>query len=293
MALTEKQRERRPEEVGSSDSPAIAGVCPHRTIADVFYTKKPFRSEGTPTEAMETGNRLEGPLLDFAAEKLGVKIDRRGSYRVSKGRDGGILAANLDGPIVGKSEAVEAKYVGPAFAADWGPEGTDQIPASVIVQCQHQMYVADLDRVYVAAAIARYSLDWCLYVIERCEPLIDTIVDADVRFWNDYVLPGVCPPDVLPCLDTLKALVRVPDKVVKVPKALVMELDRARAARSFVNKQVEQVEAAMLKALGDAEAGDYGDKDKWVTCFRQTRAAHHVKESTFPALRHAKRKGNA
>lgn len=289
MALPEWIAEARRKHIGASDTPAILGVSPFKNAADVFYTKGEYQTEEVTTEAMETGNRLERPLLAFAHEKLGVEIETDDLFRVSEGRDGGIMSALLDGSIVGKPEAVEAKYVGPAFAPDWGPEGTDQIPAGVVVQCQHQMYVADLERVHVVAAIARYSLDWCLFLVERNEPLIDVIVDADVRFWNEYVLPGVCPPDVLPALDTLKALVRVADKVVKVPKALVKELDRARAARSFVDGQVKQVEAAMLKALGDAEAGDYGDKDKWVTCFRQTRAAHRVKESTFPVLRHCKR----
>lgn len=293
MALTETQRERRRHHIGASDTPAILGLSPWRNPADVFYTKGQYETEDVTTDAMETGNRLEGPLLDFAAEKLGVKIDRRGAYRVSRGRDDGILAAHLDGPIVDKPEAVEAKYVGPAFAADWGMEGSDAIPSHVIVQCQHQMHVAELERVHVVAAVARYSLDWCLYVVERNDPLIDVIVDADVRFWHEYVLPGVCPPDVLPSLDTLKALVRVPDKVVRVPKQLVKDYDQAHAAQSFVQKQVKRADAALIAALGDAEAGDYGDKDKWVTCMRQTRAAHHVKESTFPVLRHDKRKGNA
>lgn len=293
MALTEKRRQDRRKHIGASDTPAILGLSPFKNAADIFYTKGQYETEDAPTEAMETGNRLEGPLLDYAAEKLGVKIDRRGAYRVSKGCDDGILAANLDGPIVGKPEAVEAKYVGPAFAADWGPEGSDDIPSHVIVQCQHQMCVAGLERMHVVAAIARYSLDWCLYVVERNDPLIDVIVDADVRFWNEYVLPGVCPPDVLPCLETLKALVRVPDKVVKVPKQLVKDYDQAHAAKSFVEKQVKRADAALIAALGDAEAGDYGDPDKWVTYMRQLRKAYTVEASSFPKLQHAKRKGNA
>lgn len=293
MALTEKRRELRAQHVGASDSPALLGHHPQRNAADVFFTKGEYRTRDEPADYMQIGDWLEGPLLDFAAEKLDVKIDRRGSYRVSKGPDGGVLATNLDGPIVDRAEAIEGKYVGAKYAQDWGPEGTDDIPAGVVIQCQHQIYVAELDRVHVAVAIASYSLERRLYVVERHDALIDAIVDAGVRFWHDYVLAGVCPPDVLPKLDTLKALVRVPDKVVEVPKALVMELDRARAARSFVNRQVEQVEAAMLTALDDAEAGDYGDKDKWVTCFRVNRKAYSVPAGSYPKLLHAKRKGNA
>jgi len=290
MALTETQRERRRKHIGASDTPAILGLSPFRNPADVFYTKGQYATEDVTTDAMETGNRLEGPLLDYAAEKLGVEIDREDLFRISKG---GILAATLDGLVIGKPEAVEAKYVGPAYAADWGLEGTDQIPSHVIVQCQHQIYVAGLERVHVVAAIARYSLEWCLFVVERNETLIDTIIDADSRFWNDYVIPGVCPPDVLPALDTLKALVRVPDKEVQVPKQLVKDYEKAHAAQSFVKRQVERVDAALIAALGDAEVGDYGDPDKQVTYRRIDVAASVRKAYSYPKLQNAKRKGNA
>ena len=167
----------------------------------------------TQTAAMQTGNRLEGALIEFAQEELCAPI-KRNQYRVSHGRDAGILAANLDGIVLGKPEGVECKYVGQSMADQWGDPGTDQVPDHVIVQVQHAMYCAELDRMWVAAAVAGYSLDWRLYCVRRSKKLIAVIVEREMAFWTDHVLPRVPPTPGPPPLEVMAALRREPGTLI-------------------------------------------------------------------------------
>jgi len=179
MPITEHQRQARRSKLGSSDAPAIVGVSPWLTAQQVYWSKKVDQPD-TGTASMATGNRMEKPLVEFAEDELGVKAIRN-QYRVSKGSDGGVLAANIDALIAGcPYEAIECKYVGQDSAGDWGQVGTDEVPEHVIVQVQHQMHCANLERVWVAAAVAGYSLDWRLYCVERHDVLIKAIVRQEM-----------------------------------------------------------------------------------------------------------------
>ena len=272
MPITVKQREQRRRHIGSSDAPVICGMSPYKTtMADIFYQKMGSDADIEVTEAMKAGNRLEPAIIDYVCEVLGVESHRSNLSRISGDfRDKGICSANFDSWIRGRPrEAIEAKYVGPAFADDWGEPGTDQVPEHVIVQTQHQMYVADLDRVYVGAAIARYRLEWAYYVVERHDGIINAMVDQETAFWRNHVLPKIPPEDSLPSVEILKALDRTPDKIVDIDSAIVTRWDTLRELRLGAERAEKAAMVILLNELGDAEAGDYGNPDRYFTYLPQ------------------------
>jgi predicted phage-related endonuclease len=161
-----------------------------------------------------------------------------------------------------RPEAVEAKYVGPQSTADWGAEGTDEVPDHVIIQVQHQMYVGDLDRVWVAAALAGYRLEWRMYCVLRSDPLIRVLVERELAFWWDHVAKGMPPNNEPPPIEVLKALRREPDKVIDLPEHVGCLWDYRLAAaekRKEEEREYETATAALLAQLGDAEAGRLAD----------------------------------
>lgn len=260
MPITARQRLARRNHLGSSDAPAIVGLSPWRTPADVYYSKV-YESDDQTTEAMETGNRLEPAILDFAAERLGVAL-RRNVSLVSSGRDGGIMAANFDAIVCDRAEAVEAKYVGPNSVQDWGAEGTDEVPDHVNLQVQHQMYVADLDRVWVAAAIAGYGLEWRLYVVPRSAAIIGALVDREIEFWRRHVTPRCPPESSAPSIEVLKLLRRTPGSCVDLGEeaaALWLQREFAAEQRKNANADYEDATAKLLAMLGESEAGRLPD----------------------------------
>lgn len=261
MPITARQRLARRNHLGSSDAPAILGLSPWRSRGDVYYSKVLDAEDAEATEAMETGNRLEAPLLEFAAERLGVKL-RRNQHRVSDGRDGGILAANFDALVCDRPEAVEAKYVGPNAAGEWGQEGTDEVPDHVNLQCQHQMYVGGLSRVWVAAVVAAYRLEWRMYMVPRSPAIIAAMVDREIEFWRRHVTPRCPPESSAPSIEVLKLLRRTPGSCVDLGEeaaALWLQREFAAEQRKNANADYEDATAKLLAMLGESEAGRLPD----------------------------------
>lgn len=253
--ITPRQRELRRSHLGSSDMPALVGVDPYRTAADVWLQKTADIAE-TGSGASLLGQVCESAALQLAAKELGVRLDRRNTYRVSK--QDPVFAANVDGLVTGLPWAIEAKttgLTGPTPEKEmWGEPGTDEVPERVIVQCQHQMFVADLEQVWVAAVIGQRG--FVLYRVPRNEQLIAHLRGVGSHFWHQHVEPKVAPPGSVPSLELLQSLRRQPNKLIELDAALVRSWSEARDQRLAAEKREEEVKRELLAALGDAEAAD-------------------------------------
>lgn len=272
MPITEAQREQRRNFIGSSDMPAIMGVDSYRNAADVYYAKLGALDDGDDTnDAAEAGNYLEPAILAWAADKLNVSI-RRNQRRVR-----GVFAANIDAMIVDRPEALEAKTTGlynpMFFGEEWGDEDTSQVPPRVLIQTHHQMYVASLERVWVPALINGRGLQ--LFRIERDETLIERIEDAGVTFWNEHVLKGIPPKEAVPSMETLKRIIRTPEKVASLDADTLLAYQKAKEEAKAAEAALDAAKAALIAALGDAEQGE--SKVGIVTYLEQSRSSVDTK----------------
>ncbi|MBE3134797.1 MAG: YqaJ viral recombinase family protein [Acidobacteria bacterium] len=248
MPITPHQRRRRQKRIGSSDAPALAHVCPFHTEADVYWSKVTELPDDA-TAPQRTGNRLENALIDYAAEELGVSVVR------NQTRVAGVMGANLDALIKGKREAIEAKQVSSWMAAGWGQPGTAEVPENVLVQVQHQMAVAELDRVWVAVLIARQSFDWALYSVPRDDVLIRELTALETEWWNRHVMAKLPPDGSAPPLAVLKALRREPENVIDLDVDaldILAEWQSARGAKKVAEDREEYALKEILQAMGDA-----------------------------------------
>lgn len=261
MPITPQQREDRRKSIGSSDSAAIAGVMPIRpsgaawkTAADV-YMEKVYGTDDETSEAAELGNWLEPLLVAWAGDELGFEVERD----ISVMGPCGLLAANLDGRLKGRREGIEAKSSGIIWAGavsdEWGESETDQVPNHVAVQCQHQMYAAELDIVHVPTLLGGRGR--VMFHVPRNEKMIADIVDIDQAFWNDHVLTRI-PPAAQPSLSVAKRVRRVPNTTKEIPPELYARVLDSRDARLNAEDVEKQVKADFLLALGDAEAATCG-----------------------------------
>jgi len=280
MPITELQRQQRRKFLGSSDSPIIMNLSPFKkTASDIYWSKvAPLIEDNTP-EYMQIGNWLEGPLLQWAAQELGVEIDTNPAdlfcvAHEGEGKD--LFAANHDSLIQHKMgqprEGIEAKYANGEMAQEYGEPFTDQIPYHVIVQVQHQMYVSQLSRVYVALAVpSYYAIDRSLYIIQRDEELIKTIVNFGRQWWYEHIEAKI-PPDGqgVPPLYVLKALDRRAQAQIRLPEEAVQWANNRIGLKQQVKAlsvDIEDIDAKLIHALSDAEIGLLPDGRK-VTYFR-------------------------
>lgn len=253
LALSEAHKKRRKRYLGASEVPAVLGVSPWKTASDVYYSKTAeLESRDKVTHAINSGNLLEVAVLDFAQQEVG-KI-KRNQFRVSKERKW--AAATLDALVVDQpGEGVEAKTTG--NSAGWGEEGTDQIPLYYIAQVQWQMYVAQLHKVWVPCLMPDFALRFKLYVVERDEELIGSIVERCEDFWVNNVLACAPPPDSVPAPRTLQRMRRVPAKVAPVPDGLVKDWQDKKNLLKEARAAERDSRVKMLEQLGDAEVGTY------------------------------------
>lgn len=262
--------------MGSSDAAAICGVDEDRSRFDVF-AEKVYGLDEIPVKEgpIARGNRYEPLLLDWAEQEMGVRIERNVSVR----HPDGIRAANLDGLIVRVAghrsddgrQGVEAKFT--SLSHKFGEAGTDEIPEKVLVQAHHQMLVADLELVWVPVLLARFGrIGEEMFKVRRNEDLIRAIVAMEDEFWETYVLPKIPPPaDPPPALEVLKRIRRVPGSVAVLDPVLVELWEDAKLGAKIASEREEATKAKVLASLGNSEAGDYGDSEKWLTYYRQSR----------------------
>ena len=186
MPITQAQRLERQQYLGSSDLPIILGISPYsKTANDIYWSKMAPVPEDKGPEYLSTGNYMEGVLIRYAADELGQEIitdPDRLHFVATEGPAKGLFAANLDGLLADGSAAIECKYCNAEYAEGYGQEGSDEVPDHVLVQVQHQMYCAKLNVVWVAVAMAGYSLTMKLYRVQRDEELIRTIVNFGVKW---------------------------------------------------------------------------------------------------------------
>lgn len=268
MSITPEQREQRRGYLGSSDMAPIMDLSPYKqTGVDIYWSKVAEKLPDEETDCQSVGTWLEGPLVEWAAEELGVEVttDPDDLRKVATVGDGaGVFAANNDALILGKDAGIEAKFASGDLAKGYGEAGTDEIPDHVIVQTQHQMYCSDLQVVYVALATpSYYGLDRRMYTVPREDALIEQLVTFGMDWWNKYVVTKTPPgPNATPPLYVLKALHREKGKVVdlgEIGADLVEFFEQYKAEEKECKSRKDKKKAEIIFALGDAEIGKLPD----------------------------------
>lgn len=283
--ITTEQRTLRKKYIGSSDAAAILGLDPYRSAADVWYDKTGRDLGFDGNEATERGDDIEPALLNYAERKLEVTLERNVMV-VSKLMPE--LAANLDGfaptlvaPIEGKSTCIEE---------GWGEVGTDQVPDRVLTQVHHQMFVVGPEcRVaYVPVVFPAYRrFDFRLYRIDRNNDLSEMVATACADFLLKFIQTDIRPDDFRPSIEVLKRARRQPGVVAPVAFDLYQAWAANREARLAAEKREKLSQAALIAALGDAEAGELPDGSVF-TYLETKRAGYTVAPTVFRQLRPCK-----
>lgn len=274
--ITPDQKLLRSKLLGSSDSPAVLGLDPYRSAADVFLEKTGRVDPFAGNENTDRGNLLEGAVLDWAETQLNEKFQRNVFVHIE-----GDLCANLDAAF--SKGVVEAKTS--VLSENWGDDGTDQIPENVMAQVHHQFAVTGYEFGYVAVLLPVFRrFDFRLYPIECDRKLRDFVAEQGIAFMDKYVRRDTPPPNVIASMDVLKRMKRVPKKVVPIAADLACAYLKSKAAVDSARDQADELYRQIVASLGDAEGAEY---DGGAFTFLETeRKGYAVAESTYRTLRH-------
>lgn len=251
MPLSAEDLAKRRNFVGASDAPAVAGEDPYRKPLDVYLEKKGLL-ERTPNDAMELGNVIERPVLDWFARRRGVELVFPSTQMHP---EHSFIAATPDAIIPAEDTGVQVKLVGPGMLRHWDE---DTVPPWVEIQVQTEMEVVRVKRTIVLAVLGGTKPRE--YIVERDPDFGAAIVELCRRFWTDFVEADVCPP-----VDESDAAKRYLEQ--RYPRAargllappppgleeIVVAYDRARAAEAEAQKAKDLAGNRLRALIGDAE----------------------------------------
>ena len=280
MPITAEQRERRKLAIGSSDAAAILGLSPYKTRYDVYAEKTGLLvEEAEAGPAAEAGTMFQDGVLNWAERSLG-KLKRDVTIPAP---DGLPIVANVDAIVEADGSPAEAKTAGlfSPLNEEWGEEGTDQVPAPYIVQTHIHMLVTKKSTCHLPAFLA--GRGFVMFDVALDRELMSLMIARCEDFWNENVLKRVPPDDSILSLGVAKRLKRTPSKTVPVDAAVVAAWMKARDERLSAEKADKAAQAALLTALGDAEAGE---SELGIVTYNLTeRKAYEVKATSFRTLR--------
>lgn len=237
--------------IGSSDAPAVLGVCPHKkTRLAVYLDKIGPRPERQTRRTF--GNDLEPLIARWYSEKTGVEIVEH--QHLAECEVHPWMRASVD-CIRADGRAVELKALGIFQANNFQARDGDweRLPASWLVQCHHQMVVLDHDVIDMAVF---YPLEVRTYTIPRSEKLAVLIVDLTGELWE-------CVCDRIPprTVDQRDAD-RLEEAYPRARGEIVLEgPEFIEAARLWEADKDKAAKALILDAMGEAAVAELPNGD--------------------------------
>lgn len=251
--------------LGGSDIGAILGLSPYRTAVDVWMDKTGRAAGQDETLQMRFGTYAEEFVAREYTAKTGRAVQRFTSMLHHQSAP---IIGNVDRLVIPEGAKVashkgevrtdrglECKTAS-AFASfnsdEWGEEGTDQVPASYLVQCATYMALTGCPRWDLAVLFGNQEVR--IYNLARDLDLEAEIINRASEWWMNHVIADVAPEPSN--MHDCKALFpRVEEKTIEAGDDL---LAWARVAEDAAKKAAEYQDIAngakthLLAAMGNA-----------------------------------------
>lgn len=189
--LSPEQIQARHASIGGSDIGAVLGVNQYRSALDVFNEKtgRVMPADLSDNQRVHFGNVLEDIVAQEYGRRHGVNVRRRNL--TTRHSSTPWMTANIDRSVDGERKVLECKTADAWTYKNWGPDGTDQVPDSYLLQCAWYMSVLGYDLADLAVLIG--GNDFRTYYFERDHDLEEMVVRKAGEFWFGNVIAGVPP----------------------------------------------------------------------------------------------------
>lgn len=260
--------------IGGSDAPAVLGLSPRATPFEVWLDKtSALPSSSHEDETMVWGRVLEPAIRGEYQRRSDAQVVEVGLLRHP---DFPWLICSPDG--VSGERILEIKTA--RHGAEWGDQGTDEIPLHYLVQAHHLLIVSGAAVVDVAVLIA--GSEYRLYHVEPDTALHTQIIDQEWDFWHNRV-ERHDPPPVRTIGDAVRRWGRLAraGAVVATPP-LVSAVESLRQVKTSLKegeRHFDELKLGIMAALGDAGDTLIDDAGQVLATWKLTkgRAAYTVK----------------
>lgn len=240
--------------IGGTDAGAIIGKNSYKTPQQVWDRIQGLvpDDDGNGNMALVRGKVLEPYVLQRYPEQTRRRVEpcellNHSEHPFLHARPDGVITGGLrvamDGPGI-----LEIKVPGSFNFREWKLNGIDE---SYYAQIQHYMYVTGF-KWGAFAVLNPDTFELWEFDVERDEPFLAHMVDACVRFWNEYVETGIRPPSAAAVVEQVWPKANIGGEAVTMdtPEA-VRVLERLQEATAKFNEAKHGKELAEndVKAL--------------------------------------------
>lgn len=184
--------------IGGSDAAAIVNMSPWSNPYKLWGEKiGAIQPEDISNQTrVYLGTLKEDSVATAFEHYSGKKVQRCGMFQSVECP---FMLATPDRLVVGENAGLECKTTEVWNREYWEDE---KIPDSYYVQVLHYMAVCGFDTMYIACMIGNSDFIWKTIKREDVIEDITSLVEAEKKFWNEYVVPQVAPP--VDCSDACK-----------------------------------------------------------------------------------------
>ena len=241
----------RKKSIGGSDAGALMDMNPWSSPLTLYADKKGLTSPKETTEAMRLGTDLEEYVASRFCEETGKRV-RKDNF-MWQDDECDFITANVDREVVGENAGLECKTMN-SFAG-YDLESGD-VPSQYYCQCQHYMMVKGYERMYLAILVFQKGI--YVLTVERNEPFITELREAEISFWREYVEKGLMPAPSGNDMETVKEIYPAAISGEMSLEGADREIRRIReldkAIKDFKTEQ-ERIKAGLCARLGDYAVG--------------------------------------
>ena len=197
--------------IGASEASAIVGCNPYMSNVDLWRIKTGRKKapDISSNAHVAYGHAAEGPIRElFALDYPQFEVSYGGAFDMVRNPDHPWLFATLDGRLVeietgrlGVYEGKTTEILRSIAKEKW----RDGVPQNYYVQNLHQLLASGWDFVVLHAQLKRVwdgeiKSTRQSYFIERADVKddLDYLLEAEIKFWEEYVLKDREPPLILP-----------------------------------------------------------------------------------------------
>lgn len=244
--------------IGGSDAAAILGLNQYSSPYRVFLDKTGQLEEREDNEAMRQGRDLEDYVAKRWEEATGKKVQRCNFILRSEEHD--VMFANVDRMVVGEKAILECKTTSVYNRSDFE---NGQIPPSYYCQCMHYMAVTGYDTAYLAVLVLNKG--FYHFEIKRDEKEIQSLIEAEEKFWNNHVKEQLPPGPDGSDGDAELIKAQYPESTERHVDLMGFDsemdrLDELKVLKKQIETEEKQLQQSLQLRMGDAELAHCGDR---------------------------------
>jgi len=213
--------------IGGSEAAAVLGLSPWKTPYQVWCDKVGLSGEQEASPAMEWGTRLEPVIRQKYADETRrtVRWPVGDEYGYMQSERYPFMGATLDG-MTDDGRGLEIKTS--RSGAEWGDEGTDEVPQAYLIQCQHNMIVAGLEVFDIPLLIA--GSDFRIYEVPADKELQALIIEREAEFWA--MVKSKTPPEPITYADAIRRFATSKEETVTATADALGAIETLRLLRA-------------------------------------------------------------